>query len=99
GRNTTMCSFRIHSARRRVVVLAPVALALLFAIGRSTPAAAKAAKSDFMYQDHAHDGKSCSQCKFFSPDKQNPDVGSCSIVEGSISSKGWCMAFTLQTNG
>jgi High potential iron-sulfur protein len=66
---------------------------------RSGPATAKAAKSDFMYQDHQHDGKSCDQCKFFSPSGPNLDTGSCSIVAGTISSEGWCAAFSPKVHG
>ena len=74
-----------------------VALATLTAeVGRSGLAAAKAAKGDFMYQDHQHDGRSCSQCKFFSPDRQNPRIGSCSVVAGAISRDGWCAAFSAK---
>jgi len=62
-------------------------------VGQSTRAAAKAAKSDFMYQDHRHDGKSCDQCKFFSSDGPNSIIGSCSIVAGAINRDGWCAAF------
>ena len=86
----------LNLARRallgRIAEVAGLA-ALMAVAGRSTPAAAKAAKSDFMYQDHRHDGKSCGQCKFFSPDGPNSDSGSCSIVAGSISRDGWCAAF------
>jgi len=67
--------------------------ALAAAAGRSPPAAAKAAKSEFLYQDHRHEGKSCGQCKFFTPGDGRQDVGSCAIVEGAISRDGWCMAF------
>ena len=67
--------------------------------GRSGPAAAKAAKSDFMYQDHQHDGKSCAQCKFFSLDGARSGNGSCSIVAGVISPEGWCAAFAPKVSG
>jgi hypothetical protein len=72
-------------------------LAALAAVaGGSTPAAAKAAKSEFMYQDHRHEGKGCGECRFFSPESDHPQVGSCSIVEGAISREGWCMAFSAK---
>jgi len=67
--------------------------------GRSAPAAAKAAKSDFMYQDHQHDGKRCAQCKFFSFDGASSGNGSCSIVAGVISPEGWCAAFAPKVPG
>ena len=67
--------------------------------GRSDPAAAKATKSDFMYQDHSHDGKSCDQCKFFSANAAGSDTGSCAIVSGTISRHGWCAAFSPSPRG
>jgi hypothetical protein len=76
----------------RAVEIAGTA-ALTAAVGRSGPVAAKATKSELMYQDHRHEGKHCADCKFFSPDNANPGVGSCSIVEGVISREGWCTAF------
>jgi High potential iron-sulfur protein len=77
---------------RSAKMVGVVALATVF--GRSTPAIAKAAKSEFMYQDHPHDSKSCSQCRFYVPTGPNSDAGSCSIVDGPISQSGWCNAFT-----
>ena len=61
--------------------------------GRSAPATAKATKSDFMYQDHPHNGRRCAQCKFFSLDGAHSGNGSCAIVAGVISPEGWCAAF------
>ena len=72
---------------------------LVATAGRSTPVLAKAAKSDFMYQDHQHDGKKCAQCKFFSPSGPNSPSGSCSIVAGVISPDGWCAAFAPKVSG
>ena len=62
-------------------------------VGRSAPAAAKAAKGDFMYQDHGHDGKRCGECRFYSADGPSAAVGSCAIVAGTISRDGWCAAY------
>jgi hypothetical protein len=92
----------LNLARRSFLVrgVEMAGLATLTAVaGRSAPAAAKAAKSDFMYQDHQHDGKSCAQCKFFSPDRTIAASGSCSIVAGAISPHGWCAAFAPTAPG
>jgi hypothetical protein len=75
-----------------VVRLVGIAFAVPVAVV-STCVAAKAAKSDFMYQEHRRAGKGCGDCKFFTPDRANGDVGSCSIVEGSVQRDGWCLAF------
>jgi High potential iron-sulfur protein len=69
---------------------------LLAMAGHATPAAAKAAKSDFMYQDHQRNGTSCGHCKFFLPNGPVTNVGSCVIVEGTISRAGWCAAFAAK---
>ena len=90
---------RMNPARRALLVRAAEAtgLAALTAIaGCSKPAAAKAAKNDFKYQDHPHDGKSCGLCKFFSPDGPRAGTGSCSIIEGAIGRAGWCAAFVAE---
>jgi hypothetical protein len=90
--------FRQFDPARRALLLRSAGAAgfaaLTFVAGESTAAAAKAAKSDFMYQDHRQNGKSCGQCKFFLGDGPKPDIGSCSIVSGTISREGWCTAFT-----
>ena len=87
---------QLNQARRALMVRgAQVAglASLMVMVGLSTPADAKGAKSDFMYQDHQHEGKSCDQCKFYSSDGPNSNIGSCSIVAGAISRSGWCAAF------
>ncbi|HEX9278840.1 MAG TPA: high-potential iron-sulfur protein [Casimicrobiaceae bacterium] len=55
---------------------------------------AKAAKSDFLYQDRPHDGQSCGACKFFSPDTNSANSGACALVEGVINRNGWCTAYS-----
>jgi len=89
----TACSKRARRLllKRSVDVFALVVVAA--AVGDSPRAAAKAAKSEFQYQEHAHDGKTCGQCKFYSSDGPNQPAGTCSIVDGPISRDGWCKAF------
>jgi hypothetical protein len=60
---------------------------------RRVSAAEKAAKGDFLYRDHRHDGKSCDQCRFFTPDGPSSETGSCSIIAGAVKREGWCTAF------
>ncbi len=91
-----MHSRRLNLPRRAFLASSArvAGLATLTAVvGERTAVAAKAAKSDFMYQDHPHDGKSCNQCKFFSPDGPQSSTGSCAIVAGTISREAWCAAF------
>jgi hypothetical protein len=63
---------------------------------RGAPVAAKASKSELLYQEHPHDGKECGECKFFVADGSNGDVGQCSLVEGRIRRDGWCTAFAFK---
>ena len=62
-------------------------------VGASSLASAKAAKSEFRYQEHGRNGKTCGQCKFYSSDDSNQRLGTCSIIDGVISLDGWCEAF------
>jgi len=72
-------------ALRSLIVLPALAGAL--ALG--TPAADAADnKKQFHYQDKpGTGGKKCSQCRFFRAPK------SCSVVTGTISPNGWCIAW------
>jgi hypothetical protein len=94
-----MHHIRFNQARRTLLMRsAEMAglVALAAVTGRSTTATAKATKGDFMYQDHQHDGKNCGQCKFFSPRDPSTNIGSCLVIEGTVSREGWCAAFVLK---
>jgi hypothetical protein len=89
------CSY-INPTRRKLLIggarLASIIVAATVA-GGSGPVAAKAAKGEFMYQNHPHNGNECGDCKFFTPNQAGSDSGICSIVEGRIQRDGWCSAF------
>jgi hypothetical protein len=87
------CSASRRSALTRIAI-GSCAMGLALA-ARTQAASGKAKKSDFSYQDHPHDGRSCSACKFFSPSGKG-DQGTCQVVEGDISRNGWCMAFVAK---
>lgn len=61
------------------------------------PVFAKAAKSEFLYQDHPHDGKTCASCRFFSPDERGGESGNCAVIEGPVNRDGWCLAYAPKT--
>lgn len=83
----------VNVSRRRLLALGSALLAGLAAtLEAQRPAVAKAAKSDFLYQDHPHDGKRCAECKYFSAGGGTA-TGSCAVVEGTVSANGWCQAF------
>ncbi len=72
-------------ALRALIVLPALAGAL--AMG-TTVAEAADNKKQFKYQDKpGPGGKKCSQCRFFKPPH------GCSIVTGTISPNGWCIAW------
>jgi hypothetical protein len=78
-----------HSRRhilKGVVVLAGAALASSLGT-RDARAQKKASKESMKYQDKPNMDKQCSNCsQFVSPD-------SCNIVEGTISPRGYCVAW------
>lgn len=98
-------AMRVHPVRlaRRLFFARSAAIAgtavLTALVGPGKPAIAKTAKGDVMYQDHQHDGKSCSQCKFFAPDGSNSNRGSCEVVAGVVSREGWCTVFSAKGAG
>jgi hypothetical protein len=91
---------RLEATRRsflaRVVDILGFTVVIVTTVGASSRSTAKVGKGEFMYQDHPHDGKSCAQCRYFAPDNANPSIGSCEIVDGTISRDGWCMAFVAK---
>lgn len=64
-----------------------VAVAALAKSGNAF-AAAKASKAAVQYQDKPKNGAECSTCMHF-----NAANSTCNVVAGSISPKGWCVAY------
>jgi hypothetical protein len=87
-----------HESTRRRLLGRTAALPLLLALPlRSGPAAARTgtgSKEDFHYQDHPNEGKRCADCAQFVPPARGQAFGACQIVAGTISTDGWCTAFT-----
>lgn len=48
-------------------------------------------KSATMYQSKPHGKMECSNCAQFCPGKTAQAMGTCKVVEGSISPHGWCV--------
>jgi hypothetical protein len=57
---------------------------------------AKASKSTVKYQNHPKGSQKCAGCKFFIAGRNSSSAGTCKIVDGAISPKGWCTAFTAK---
>jgi hypothetical protein len=83
---------RREMLRRGTGLLGGLVITLI--LDGNSAAAAKAAKSDFLYQDRPHDGKDCAACKFFSADSDTAGTGTCALVEGLVSRTGWCLAYS-----
>ena len=95
-RRNAMPSDVIDPARRLLLKRSAGVATLVAAAavaGGISPASAKVAKSEFRYREHGRDGKTCGQCKFYSSDDSSQRLGTCSIVDGTISRDGWCEAF------
>lgn len=86
-------------SRARFVQTAVILPAFAAALG-SIPAQAQApsgTKTQFKYQDTPKDRHQCSGCTFYIPGKSATANGTCKIVKGDISPKGWCQAFSAKS--
>lgn len=86
-----------QSSISRADALKAVAAVPVVALGvASSLTAAEAAdnKKQFKYQDKpGPGGAKCSGCRLFKPNKNPKKPGGCSVVHGSISPNGWCIAY------
>ena len=92
----------IDAKSRRLLMksaaLLPVAAIVpLLAMARGA-IAAKLSKADVKYQDKPNAGKDCDDCIQFVPDVTRKAAGTCKVVEGAISTHGYCLAFTPKPN-
>jgi len=69
------------------------ALAAILASGASGVARADT-RSDLKYQSTPNNGQQCSQCALFVAGKTPGGDGTCKIIPGTVSSSGWCAAFS-----
>ena len=56
--------------------------------------AGKVSKAAMAYRNSPQNGHACSGCVYFQPGANASAAGSCSVVAGSISPHGYCIAFT-----
>jgi High potential iron-sulfur protein len=83
----------IHKEISRRDLLKGVAILAGAAVLRPVRAQAKAAKTAMQYQDHPKGDADCSNCLQFIPGKTPTTMGTCKVVAGEISPKGWCLAY------
>ncbi|WP_417252358.1 high-potential iron-sulfur protein [Castellaniella sp.] len=73
------------------------ALPLTALLGNSRSFAAevsgKASKTAVRYQDHPDGASFCANCANFIPGPTGDSPGTCLVVAGAISPKGWCLAY------
>jgi hypothetical protein len=72
-----------------LIVLPALAAAVATGAGEAQAAGSKA---QFKYQDHPKGSAKCSGCRFYRAGKGKKN-GTCSLVSGSISPNGWCIAW------
>ena len=77
-------------ALKGLIVLPALAAAVA---GTANQADAAGSKKQFKYQDKPKGSQKCSGCRFYKAAKGGKGNGSCSIVSGSISPNGWCIAW------
>jgi hypothetical protein len=80
---------------------APIAIGALAALQAEARAGTKAgsgSKTALKYQPTPNNGAHCSQCRFYINGKTKTSNGECTQVAGSISPKGWCLAFSKGDN-
>ena len=82
-------------ALKSLIVLPSLAAAL--AATSEVAQAAKNTQAAMKYQATPKGGLKCVDCRFFVAGKPATANGTCTIVEGAISPKGWCIAYAAKT--
>lgn len=67
--------------------------ALATLMSRNALAADKETKEQLAYQSTPHGTQRCANCVVFHPGKTPTSMGTCDLVQGSISPNGWCRVF------
>ncbi len=81
-------------SRRTLLKSAAVVMGVVFVSTFAGKAhAAKSTKAAMKYQDTPKGDQQCSNCSLFIFGKTPEAVGTCQVVEGSISPKGYCIAY------
>jgi len=81
-----------RSAALKALAAIPAAIAGALS-GRLVADAAKGSKAQYRYQNLPKHGQRCAACRFFIKGKTPVSRGACTLVAGSISPIGWCIAF------
>ena len=97
-----MTSKTFDPSRRRLfrqgaVIASGVALGGLMLRVKAQAQGGTVSKTVAKYQDDPHGTQECDGCIQFIPGKTPSAHGTCKIVQGSISPKGWCMFFAAKS--
>ena len=79
--------------RQSAVIASGAALGGLMLKLKAPAQGGKVSQATAKYQDKPHGTQQCDGCMQYIPGKTPSSNGTCKIVEGSISPKGWCMFF------
>jgi hypothetical protein len=80
---------------RAAVILPALAGVLGTAVEAQAP---KGSKTQFKYQTTPNGSKQCSNCTFFIAGKTPTANGTCKIVQGDISPKAYCIAWSAKSS-
>ncbi len=80
--------------RQGAVIAGGAVVAGLMSRTKAYAQSSKASQAVAMYQSQPHSGQECDGCAHFIPGKTPSAAGACTLVDGSISPKGWCVFFT-----
>jgi hypothetical protein len=87
-------------SRADALKAAAVPVISLLALQLGAVAEAADNKKQFKYQDKpGAKGAKCSGCSLYKPNKDAKKNGGCSVVTGSISPNGWCIAYAPKAKG
>lgn len=84
---------RRNLCRHSVVLAGGAVAAGLLLKSRALAQSQKAPQSAVQYQDHPKGQDECDHCTHFVSGKTSSAAGTCQVVQGSISPKGWCVMF------
>ena len=88
---------RRNLCRQSVVLAGGAVAAGLLLKNRAFAQSQKAPQSAVQYQDHPKGQDECDRCTHFVPGKTSSAQGTCQVVQGSISPKGWCVMFASKS--
>lgn len=94
--STTFDPSRRRFFQQSAVIAGGAAAAGLMLKAKVHAQTTKASKAVAMYQASPHGSQQCSGCVHFIPGKTPSADGTCKLVQGSVSPKGWCVFFTAK---